>query len=235
VDAGARVERGGDRVGLDVEVVGVVVVERRAHVLPVVGQRRGDVLLGGDEDGRIGREVEEGLEAVDGQQLGHVRTVLGVLERGDLRQLAVLGRELGGGRDLDRLGLAEAALGEGGEEADRLDLDVEEVDAHRAVLGGRVEVEDAAAHGELPTVVDLVDALVAGGHELLADLVEVEQVADADGERVRAQRRIGHLLAQGHGADDDHGRLLAVGAGGHDSASSIVRGRRRFPIASALE
>ena len=47
-------------------------------------------------------QVEEGLEAVDRQQLGDVGAVLGVLERGDLGQLAVLGRELGGGRDLDR-------------------------------------------------------------------------------------------------------------------------------------
>ena len=198
-------------------MVRVVVVEGRAHVLPVVGERRGDVLLGGDEDGRVGRQVEEGLEAVDRQQLGDVRAVLGVLQRGDLGQLAVLGRELGGGRDLDRLGLAQAALGEGREEADRLDLDVEEVDAHRAVLGGRVEVEDAAADGELPAVVDLVDALVAGGHQLLGDLVEVEQVADADGEGVRAQRRVGHLLAQRDRADDDDRRLLALGSLGQQS------------------
>ena len=144
----------------------------------------------------------------------------------------MLGRQLGGGRDLDRLGLAQAALGEGGEEADRLDLDVEEVDAHRAVLGGRVEVEDAAADGELAAVVDLVDALVAGGHELLADLVEVEQVADADGEGVRAQRRVGDLLAQRHRADHDDRRLLAVGAlgeqrveRGHAQADEVRRRR----------
>jgi hypothetical protein len=213
-------------------VVGVVVVEGRADVLPVVGERRGDILLGGDEDGRVGRQVEEGLESIDRQQLGDVRAVLGVLERGDLGQLAMLGRELGGGRDLDRLGLAQAALGEGGEEADRLDLDVEEVDAHRAVLGGRVEVEDAAADGELPAVVDLVDALVARGHELLADLVEVEQIADADGERVRAQRRVGHLLAQRHRADHDDRRLRARGPlgqqgveGGHAQADQVRRRR----------
>ena len=181
-------------------------------------------------------QVEEGLEAVDGQQLGDVGAVLGVLERGDLRQLAVLGRELGRGRDLDRLGLAQAALGEGREEADRLDLDVEEVDADRAVLGGRVEVEDAAADGELAAVVDLVDALVAGGHELLADLVEVEQVADADGEGVRAQRRVGHLLAQRDRADDDDRRLLAVGALGQqrvergDAQADEVRRRREVRL-----
>ena len=217
-------------------MVGVVVVEGGAHVLPVVGQRRRDVLLGGDEDGGVGREVEKGLEPVDRQQLGDVRAILGVLERRDLRQLAVLGRELGRGGDLDRLRLAEAALGEGREEADRLDLDVEEVDADRAVLGGRVEVEDAAADGELPAVVDLVDALVAGGHELLADLVEIEQVADADGEGVRAQRRVGHLLAQRHRADHDDRRLLAVGAlreqrvEGGDAQADEVRRRREVRL-----
>ena len=126
-----------------------------------------------------GARSRKAAEAVDRQQLGDVGALLGVLERGDLGQLAVLGRELGRGRDLDRVGLAERALREGREPAQRLDLVVEQVDAHRALLGGRVEVEDAAADGELAAVVDLVDALVAGGHELLADLVEVEQVADA--------------------------------------------------------
>ena len=90
-------------------MVRVVVVEGGADVLPVVGERRGDLLLGGDDHRGVGgREVEEGVEPVDRQQLGDVRAVLGVLERGDLRQLAVLGGELGRGRDLDAVGLAQA-------------------------------------------------------------------------------------------------------------------------------
>ena len=101
-----------DRLGLDVEVVGVGVVEGGADVLPVVGQRGLDLLLGGDDDLGVARgEVEEGVEAVDGQQLGDVGAVLGVLERGDLRQLAVLGGQLGGGRDLDARRARPASAG----------------------------------------------------------------------------------------------------------------------------
>ncbi len=85
---------------------------------------------------------------------------------GDLGQLAVLGAELGGRRDLHALGLLERALGEGGEPGQALDLDVEQLAADRALLGGRVDVEDVAADGELAALLDLVDALVAAGHEL---------------------------------------------------------------------
>ena len=91
----AGVERVADVVGLDVEVVGVGVVEGGADVLPVVGQRGRDLLLGGDEHGGVRGEVEERVEAVDRQQLGDVGAVLGVRERGDLGRLAVLGGQLG--------------------------------------------------------------------------------------------------------------------------------------------
>ena len=49
-DRGAVVERVEDAVGLDVQLVGVLVVEGDAHVGPVVAQARLDVLLGGDHD-----------------------------------------------------------------------------------------------------------------------------------------------------------------------------------------
>ena len=133
----------------------------------------------------------------------------------------MLGGELGGGRDLDLGGLAERALGERREPAQRLDLDVEEVDAHGAVLGRRVDVQQAAAGGELAAVVDLVDALVARGDEVAHAVVEVEQVADAQREGVRAQARVGDLLAQRDGGDDDDGGIaLGPRAGAWSSASS---------------
>src|SRR6266542_2560384 len=91
-------------------------------------------------------------------------------------------------------------------------LRCEKVDAHRAVLGRGIDVEDPASDGELAAIVDLVDALVAGGDELMADLVEVDQVADADRERVRAQLGVGDLLAQRDRADDHDRRLLALAA-----------------------
>ena len=163
----ARLERRHDGGRRDVEVVRVGVVEGGADVVPVVAQRRLDVLVGGDHDvGVVGKQVEQLAEAVDGQQLGDVGAAVGVLERGDLGQLAVLGGELGGGGDLDPLPLAERALGEGREPAQRLDLDVEELDADGALLGGGVDVEQPAADRELAAVLDLVDALVARRDEL---------------------------------------------------------------------
>ena len=52
-DARPPVERVGDRVGADVEVVGVRVVEGGADVLPVVGERGPDLFLGGDDHRRV--------------------------------------------------------------------------------------------------------------------------------------------------------------------------------------
>jgi hypothetical protein len=196
----ARFDRGRDAVRVDVEVVRVGVVEGGAHVGPVVAQRRLGVLFGREHElGLGGQEVEQLAEAVDGQQLGDVGTLVGALVRGHLRQLAMLRGELRRRRDLGDVGLAERALRERREPAQRLDLVVEEVDADRALLRRRVEVEQAAADGELPAVLDLVDALVARGDEVGGALLEVEQLADPEHEPVRAQRGVGDLLAQSHG------------------------------------
>ena len=182
-----------------------------------------------------GHEVEQLAEVADRQQLGDVGALVGVLQRGDLGQLAVLGRQLGGGRDLDDLGLAERALGEGREPAQRLDLVVEQVDADGALLGGGVDVEQPAADRELAAVVDLVDALVAGRHEVGGRLVEVQQLADAQREAVRAQLRVGHLLAQRHGGDHHDGLLGARGrveqrVERRDAQADEVRRRRQVRL-----
>ena len=159
-------EGGVERLRLHVEVVRVLVVEARGHVLPVVAQRRGELLLGRDRHERVLRhEVEQLAEAVHGQHLGHVRALRLLRRRGDLGELAVLRRQLGRRRDLHALGLLQRALREGGEPGEPLHLDVEQLAAHGALLGGRVDVEDVAADRELPAVLDLVDPLVAAGHE----------------------------------------------------------------------
>ena len=84
------------------------------HVLPVVGERRLD-LLGGDEDDRgvVGDQVERRVEAVERQQLGDVggRSPSSAPQRRDLGQLAVLGVELGRGRELDRARPRRASAG----------------------------------------------------------------------------------------------------------------------------
>jgi hypothetical protein len=207
-DGGAVVERLQDPVRLDVQVVGVVVVEGDADVGPLVAKARLDVLVGGHDDlRRAGDEVEQLAEAVHRQQLGDVGPLL--LGRRDLGQLAMLRRQLGGGRDLDLVGVAEASLRERAEPAQRVDLDVEQVDADGALLGGGVDVEQAAADRELAALLDLVDALVARLHQVVGDLVEVEQVAFAQSETVRAQLGVGDLLRERSGAHDHH-RLLAA-------------------------
>ena len=191
----------------------------------MVAQGGLDVLVGGHDHLRALRhEVEQLAEVADRQQLGDVGALVGVLERGDLRELAVLGRELGGGRDLDDVRVAERALREGREPAQRLDLVVEEVDADGALLRGGVDVEQAATDRELAALLDLVDALVARGHEVGGRLVEVEQLADAQREPVRAQLRVGHLLAQRHGADD-HDTGCSEPSGVSSSASSAATRR----------
>ncbi len=206
------IQRRADLLGRDVEVMRVGVVEGGADILPVVVERRRDLLLGGEQHGGIGREVEERHEAVDRQQLGDVRALVLGLQRRHLGKLAVLGGKLGRRRDLDLLGLAERALCERREPAQRLDLDVEHVHAHRAILGRRVDVEQAAAGRELAALGDLVDALVAGRDELGHALVEVEQLTDAQLERARPQGRVGHLLAQRDGRHDDDRRALRAAA-----------------------
>ena len=204
-EARAPADGGADRVRVHVEMTGVVVVERGADVLPVVAQRRLDLLLGGDEDVGVGGEVQERAEAVDGEQLGDVGAL--VLQRGDLGDLAMLGGELGRRGDLHRVGVPQRPLREGREPAQRLDLDVEQVDADRAVLRGRVDVEDAAAHRELTAVLDLVDALVARRDEIARDLVEIDEVADPQRHRARAQLGVRDLLAQRDRGHDDDRRL----------------------------
>ena len=212
-DLDPLVEHGEHALGVDVEVPGVGAGQRGRDVLPVVGERRREVLGAGDQHRRLfADQLEQRVEAVDGEQLGDVGPVGGLLHRGDLGQLSVLGRELGGGRDLDALGVAQRALGEGGEPAQRLDLVAEQVDADGPVLGGGKEVEQAAADGELAAVLDLVDALVAGRDELERRLVEVDQVADAQHEPVRAHRALGDLLRESDRGDDDH-RCAGAGVG----------------------
>ena len=142
-------------------------------------QRREDVqgpLLpdGGEDALRIGQAAEAGLllQSLPGRR--ERRGVLrrrephdrGALHAGVEHRVLELGvRVLGGGPDAHAVELPQRALGEGREDPEALDLVAEEVDAHRLISRRRVAVDDAAAGGELTTVLDLVDALVAEGDE----------------------------------------------------------------------
>ena len=191
--------------GVHVQVVGVGVVEGGGHVVPVVAQAGRQLLLRRDHhQAALGDQGQHLAEAVHGQHLGHVGALALLGAGGDLGQLTVLGRQLGGGLDGHRVHLLQRPLGERGEEGQALDLDVEQLAAHRALLGGRVHVQDVAAQRELAALLDLVDAVVAAAHEPLGGLVQVQQLALLDRKAVWAQLGVGHLLGQRHGAGHHH-------------------------------
>ncbi len=116
-------------------------------------------------------------------------------------------------------------LGERREPPQRLDLVPEQVDADGPVLGRGEQVEQAAADRELAAVLDLIDALVSGRDQVASGLVEVQQLPRAQREAVGPERRIGDLLRQRHGADDDDRRLSGFAA--------IVDRARRAPRSAA--
>ena len=214
-------ERAADALGVDVQMVGVVVSERRAHVGPVVAQHRRELLLGGDHAARSLRPIRSssapkrstGSRSAMSGLLGVLITAGGTEAAaggGDLRQLAVLCGELRRGCDLDLLHVPQRALRERREPAQRFDLHVEHVNANGPLLGRGEHVQQAAAHRELPALLHLVDAFIARAHELCGALLQIQQLADAQRERVRAKLRVGHLLRQRHRADH-HDRLALCG------------------------
>jgi hypothetical protein len=186
---------GRERLGrVDVEAAGVIGVHRRGHVLPVVAEGAGDLLAGGDRhQGGLGDQVEGSRIAPE-----HL-----------LRRLPVLGGELRRGLELDPDGVAERALGEDREPAERLDLVAEELDPDGALLGRRVDVEDAAPDRELAALLDLIDPVVAGLGEEDGDVGEVDRLALVEGQTLRPEGAVGDRLGEGDRAGD--GDRLARG------------------------
>ena len=95
-------------------------------------------------------QVQQRAEALDRQQLGDVRGSPPFLAgRGDRRQAAISASSRcsaassAAGAISTSSDVAQRALGEGREPAQRLDLDVEHVDPHRPLLGRREHVEQA--------------------------------------------------------------------------------------------
>ncbi len=112
-------------------------------------------------------------------------------------------------RHLDHLGVAQRALRERREPPEGLDLVAEQVDPHRPILRRGKQVQQPAADRELTTILDLVDALVSCRDQVPRGLFEVEQIVCPQHEAVGAERRIGDLLRQPDGADDDNRRRLS--------------------------
>jgi hypothetical protein len=116
--------------------------------------------------------------------------------------------------DRGRLEGVECALGESRERADALDLVPEELDPERLAARRRVDVDDPAAEGELPALLGLVDALVAGQRELLGEDVDAGVVAGREVHRRRSGSGWRHRLGErcGRGADEPAGREDVQGA-----------------------
>ena len=93
----------------------------------------------------------------------------------------------------------EGALGEGRERSHLFDLVTEELDAERFAAGAREHVDDSAAHGELPAILDAIDALVAGERERHGEPVDARLVAwpERDGGRACIDRW--HALGERRG------------------------------------
>ncbi len=174
-----------------------LIVERRAHVRPLLLERGRQLLLGRDHDVDVlADQRERVLETLDRQQLCDVLPQRSLFVEPILGGMAILGGELRRGSELDFRRLAERALREGREPPQRVDLVPEKVDPHCAVRGHGKDIEKAAANSELAPVFDLVDALVSCGDEPLGAIAEVREVADPEAERARPQVELGHLLGE---------------------------------------
>ena len=177
---GAKAKRGalGERLGdVHVEAAGVVGVHRRGHVLPV-GRSAGSISSSAavTKATRLGDQVERRAEGVDREVRRWVRPR--PRRRARPRPAAGAPRRAPPRGELELLGLAERALGEGREPADRLDLVAEQLQPGGALLGCGEDVEDVAADRELPALFHLVDSLVAGlGEELGAKVRSISSPA----------------------------------------------------------
>ena len=74
--------------------------------------------------------------------------------------------------------VCERPLGEGRKRANLLDLVAEQLDPQRLAAGRREDVDDASAHGELPALVDPLDAFVARARERRHEPVDPGLLAD---------------------------------------------------------
>ncbi len=140
-----------------------------------------DTRAGGQELGQQPRrrpeEGDERLDALEGAALGERVELLGQLRPAAQRLAGVLPEpgvddDLAGGVAGDALDDAGRALVADREAAERLDVVAPELDAHGLVGGGREDVDDATADGELTARLHLRDAAVAERRQALDQLVE---------------------------------------------------------------
>ena len=117
----------------------------------------------------------------------------------------------------DRL---ERALVGHGEGPDLLDFVAEQLDARRTRVGGREDVEDPAAHGELSAAFDHVHSRVGGTGQVAFERFEVDGVAEAHANRREIAQPGGDGLQEGahrHGQDPQGREFRGVGEAALDA------------------
>ena len=114
-----------------------------------------------------------------------------------------MGQYLGGGQQQRLLNVFRPPLGGGVKLAHGVDLVVKELAPHRLVHQGREHVQDAAPQGELAHALHLPAPDVPGGGQVLGQLVQIADAADAQLPAAPLQRVPGHgplekALHRGH-------------------------------------
>ena len=97
----------------------------------------------------------------------------------------------------------ERALGERRERPHGLDLVAEQLDAERVAARGREDIDDPAADGELPALLDALDPLVAGERQMLGNPVDARLRADPQLQPLRPVLVRRHRLGEGGGRGAD--------------------------------
>ncbi len=106
--------------------------------------------------------------------------------------------------------------------AQRVDLLVEELHAHRRRAVHGEYVHDAAARAELAHGLDLLDALVAETGEPLDEMREAERLPRAQAQRKAGEVAARHTLCDGGAREREHDELFAA----HEAAEHIHAARR---------
>ena len=90
-------------------------------------------------------------------------------------------QELACGQDQRLAHIFRAALGAYIKYAHGVDLIAEKFHAHRLRHGGRENIQNAAAQGELSRALHRRRALVTGGNQLFRKLIQLKALAHAEG------------------------------------------------------
>jgi hypothetical protein len=178
------------------------------------------------------------FHAVEGLTLGEALPLLGAPRLGGEEFLGTGAhfrrrQQLPHGEEPGVFEVGMAALVGDGELAQPVDLVTPQVDAHRVVSGGRVNIDDRAPHRELAARFDLVFAAIPHRDEPFDQLVAVEAGSGVHDDRLNGLHMRPEALHEGSdGGDHDVGQVLATDPQPpHDPEPAAHRlGRGRHPL-----